>query len=237
MQMKPRSALLTVGLIAILVAAGCTILPVGASPAPVPTVQKTAMESTVVAPESADAAVAAAAPAGEEAADSVAAAPAEPMKKETNPDPLADYLANCPICTPLDGYSGVLSPEEIQGLQLSLNDEYHAAAVYSRILDDFGQIRPFSNILRAEFNHAASLERTYTAYGIPIPENPWMGAVEGFESVSAACSVGVEAEILNRDLYAILFASTDREDILRVYRALQSASEENHLPAFQRCAG
>jgi hypothetical protein len=34
-----------------------------------------------------------------------------------------------------------------------------------------------------------------------------------------------------------LFASTERADIHQVYTALQTASEQNHLSAFQRCAG
>jgi hypothetical protein len=60
--------------------------------------------------------------------------------------------------------------------------------------------------------------------------------VPKFKTLIEACKAGVDAEVINRDLYKRLFESTQREDISTVYRALQRASEENHLPAFQRCA-
>ena len=40
----------------------------------------------------------------------------------------------------------------------------------------------------------------------------------------------------DRELYDRIFASTDRDDIIIVYEALQRASNEKHLPAFERCA-
>ena len=45
----------------------------------------------------------------------------------------------------------------------------------------------------------------------------------------------VAAEIENGDMYDRLIAGTDRADILAVYRNLQAASQERHLPAFRRC--
>jgi hypothetical protein len=72
---------------------------------------------------------------------------------------------------------------------------------------------------------------------VQIPDNKWFGNAPKFQSVAEACKAGVDAEIVNRDLYTKLFETTKREDILVVYRALQKASEENHLPAFERCGG
>ena len=145
---------------------------------------------------------------------------------------------DCPICDmDMSQYGGPLSGEEVRGLLMALNDEYHAWAVYDQVIQDFGQVRPFVNIQRAEATHMDALEALFAAYGLPVPENPWPGNVAGFESVQAACVAGVEAEILNAELYDRLFASTEREDILTVYRSLQAASNDKHLPAFQNCAG
>ena len=149
----------------------------------------------------------------------------------------ANDAIDCLVCdVDLTGYTGPLTEAEIQGLLLALNDEYHAAAVYSQVIEDFGNVRPFTNILRAENSHIAAVTRLLERYGVPVPANAWLGNAPSFDSLTEACQVGVEAEILNRDLYTALFDSTDRVDIERVYSALQRASETKHLPAFQRCA-
>ncbi|HUF05181.1 MAG TPA: DUF2202 domain-containing protein [Aridibacter sp.] len=144
--------------------------------------------------------------------------------------------ALCRICD-LDhaAYKGPLSKEEIDGLLLALNDEYLAWATYDRVNKDFNDPRPFVNIQQAEGKHIERLKAVFTAYEVPVPENKWMGNVTGFKSLAEACKAGVDGEIANRDLYSRLFESTKKEDISLVYKALQSASEDNHLPAFQRC--
>ncbi len=144
----------------------------------------------------------------------------------------------CKICDlDLENYKGELKKEEIDGLLLALNDEYMAIATYSQINKDLNDPRPFINIKQAEEQHENRLKSLFETYKLPVPENKWIDNVPMFESVSDACKAGVEVEIANRDLYTRLFKSTEREDILMVYKALQRASEENHLPAFERCGG
>lgn len=144
----------------------------------------------------------------------------------------------CKICDfDFASYKGELKKEEVDGLLLALNDEYLALAIYERVNKDFNDPRPFINIRQAEARHAQRLKQLFEFYKIPVPENPWIGKAPKFQSVADACKAGVDAEIVNRQLYDKLFKSTAREDILIVYRALQRASEENHLPAFERCVG
>jgi hypothetical protein len=134
-------------------------------------------------------------------------------------------------------YKGELRKDEIDGLLLALNDEYLATATYQQVNKDLRDPRPFINIVQAEIRHADLLKGLLTKYDVSIPENPWPGNVTKFSDLDDACKAGVQAEILNRDLYTRLFKTTERKDILDVYRYLQRASEENHLPAFERCAG
>ena len=56
-----------------------------------------------------------------------------------------------------------------------------------------------------------------------------------YDSLCEACEAGVGAEIANGEMYNRLLDSTDREDILNVFRNLQEASQQRHLPAFKRC--
>jgi len=142
----------------------------------------------------------------------------------------------CRICDfDFASYKGELKKEEVDGLLLALNDEYLAMATYEQVNRDFNNPRPFVNIVEAEARHAARLKSLFALHQIPVPDNPWAGNVTKFTSLAEACRAGVQGEIANRDLYEKLFKSTAREDILIVYRALQRASEENHLPAFERC--
>ena len=149
--------------------------------------------------------------------------------------PSTEELA-CPICGAAAEYNGPLSEEEVTALYLALNDEYHAWAVYEQVIVDFGTVRPFTSIQHAEQNHISALVHLFEVYNLPVPDNPWIGQVAGFENLTAACSAGVEAEIANGALYDTLYTSTDRDDILDVYTALQRASLEKHLPAFMKCA-
>ena len=142
----------------------------------------------------------------------------------------------CPICATSENYDGPLTEDEVNALYLSLNDEYHAWAVYEQVIGDFGSVRPFTSIQNAEANHIAALLRLFDAYGLVAPDNTWIGQLEGFENLGAACTAGVQAEIANGGLYDTLLTSTERNDILDVYSALQRASLEQHLPAFMRCA-
>lgn len=161
----------------------------------------------------------------------------ENQDTKTTPTDKAEKT-ECKICDfDFENYKGELKKEEVEGLLLALNDEYMALATYQQINKDFNDPRPFINIQQAEARHIDRLKELFETYKINIPENKWVGATAKFESVAEACKAGSLAEIANRDLYTKLFDSTKREDILLVYKNLQRASEENHLPAFERCGG
>ena len=140
-----------------------------------------------------------------------------------------DHLSEFPV----EG----LSEDEIEALDLTINDEFKAEATYQKVLDTFGDIRPFSNIINAEKKHSDALAEIYGKYGLAIPENDWYDKVPEFDSVQEACQAGVEAEIENVALYDDLFAKVDNQDIIAVFTSLRDASQNNHLPAFERCAG
>jgi hypothetical protein len=129
-----------------------------------------------------------------------------------------------------------LTTTETDALRAALDDEYRAWATYDQVIADFGDRPPFSNIREAEARHIEALCVLYARYGLPVPENPWPGKVVRYASLHEACEAGVAAEIENGALYERLLASTQHPDILTVFRNLQEASQQRHLPAFQRCA-
>ena len=129
-----------------------------------------------------------------------------------------------------------LTALEIQALKEALDDEYRAWATYDQVIADFGNTPPFSNIRDAEARHIDALRTLFIHYGLPVPENPWPGSVTRYESLQAACEAGVTSEIHNGEMYGRLIGMTRRSDILIVLHNLRQASQERHLPAFERCA-
>lgn len=128
-----------------------------------------------------------------------------------------------------------LSDSEVNTLQEALDDEFKAWATYDRVIDDFGPIRPFINIRDSEARHIDALLGVFRNYGLTPPKNAWVGKTPHYESVSAACADAVQAEIDNADLYGRIMRSSERPDILTVFRSLHDASQQRHLPAFRRC--
>jgi hypothetical protein len=128
-----------------------------------------------------------------------------------------------------------LNKVEIDALLEALDDEYRAWATYDQVIHDFGEVRPFINIREAEARHIQALQFLFETYDIAIPENTWPGRVSRYKNINEACEAGVNGEIENGKMYERLLADTDKLDILSVFRNLQEASQERHLPAFQRC--
>jgi hypothetical protein len=130
----------------------------------------------------------------------------------------------------------MLNDTEVNALSETLDDEYKSFETYSQVILDFGEVRPFINIVDAEARHASSLLRLFEKYGVSPPANRWKGNTPRFSDIHTACTASVEGEIENVALYDKALKSTRRPDILAVYNALRSASQDRHLPAFQRCA-
>lgn len=146
----------------------------------------------------------------------------------------ADRSGMTPIV--VEGTARDLDGDEAEALMLALDDEYKAWSVYEQVIADFGSVRPFTNIQRAEENHIAALVTLFDRYGLDVPTNEWLGNVSTFDTLTEACEAGVQAEIDNAELYDQLFTMVDNPDIIQVFTSLQQASETKHLPAFERCA-
>lgn len=117
----------------------------------------------------------------------------------------------------------------------ALDDEYKARATYRKVIEKFGPIRPFINIVEAEERHVAALLTLFDRYGLPVPEDRWPASVTAPDTPAEACRCAVEAEKDNMALYDRLLAATQEPDVRRVLQNLQSASRDRHLPAFERC--
>lgn len=140
--------------------------------------------------------------------------------------------------------AATLSDGARTAIEAALEDEHRAEAFYAAVMTKFGEVRPFSNIIRAEQTHASELNALLQTYGLEQQTtNPHLGSPEVAalvpETLAEACKMGVDAEIANRDLYdkRLMPAVKDYADVQVVFAALRDASEYRHLPAFERCGG
>ncbi|MBK9749656.1 MAG: hypothetical protein IPO91_23155 [Chloroflexi bacterium] len=136
------------------------------------------------------------------------------------PDGVVDELPEDTVALMLDGWL----------------DEQHAYAVYTAVIAQFGDVRPFTNILSSEAQHIAAWETLFERYGIAVPEVPGFD-VPAFASLADACALGAAAEVANFDLYDSMLAAFEAyPDLTYVAEALRDASEYMHLSAFENCA-
>ena len=145
--------------------------------------------------------------------------------------------------------SSALEPEEVeaqedpalkailQAMEAAIQDEYKAQLIYAKVLDEFGPVLPFRNIIEAEARHAQALAGLFAARGYPVPESRWADdEIPVFPSVKAACQAGVVAEIENVEIYDGYLGLPLPDDVRFVFENNRAASLERHLPAFQRCS-
>ena len=144
---------------------------------------------------------------------------------------------DCLLVDNLEYPAGELSADVQQALDEAINDEYKALSTYEAVIAKLGSVRPFSMIKGAEEQHIASLKAIYDKYGLEVPANSWPSKVSAPATLQEACQVGVDAEIANAGLYRdkLLPVVSDYEDIVAVFENLMNASQEKHLPAFERC--
>lgn len=128
-----------------------------------------------------------------------------------------------------------LSQAEQDALKKAVLEEYGALNLYQSVIDQFGNVYPFSQIVLSEQQHINALVRQATKYGVEVPANPGLAEAPNFTSLTEACQAGVDAEIADAALYDELKPDVVHTDILRVFDNLQSASLDIHLPAFEAC--
>lgn len=126
-----------------------------------------------------------------------------------------------------------LSLEE--ALQRAFDDEVKAYATYSAVVEKFGAVFPFVNIIQAEQTHQNALMAVATAREITLVRNE-PESINLPKTLQECCELGVAAEIQNIQLYdELLLSVSEYPEVQDVFYRLQAASYNNHLPAFRKC--
>ncbi len=126
----------------------------------------------------------------------------------------------------------------LAAMERTIQDEYHAENIYLRVIADFGEVRPFVNVVNAEERHSEAIAGLYRNRALEVPASRWnLDNVPRFGSVTEACAAAVQAEKDNIALYDSFFAMDLPNDVRNVFTNNRFASLDKHLPAFESCAG
>jgi hypothetical protein len=120
-------------------------------------------------------------------------------------------------------------------ITMAINDEYLAHKEYEIILDAYGNINPFANIINAEVTHIEELLPLFEAYDIAVPVDNAANLVALPSTLQEAYETGVQAEVNNIGMYERFLQEDLPQDVRDVFEDLMAASE-NHLQAFSRNA-
>jgi rubrerythrin len=120
-----------------------------------------------------------------------------------------------------------------EALQRAFDDEVKAYETYSAVIEKFGAVFPFVNIIQAEQTHQEALLAVAAAHTVTlvrtVPET-----ISIPDTLRECCELGVAAEIQNIQLYnELLLHVKDFAEVQDLFYRLQAASYNNHLPAFR----
>jgi hypothetical protein len=114
--------------------------------------------------------------------------------------------------------------------------EYKARDTYRAIIDRFGPVKPFINIVEAEQTHIDALLTLFARYDIPVPSAPDPARILPPDTPLDGCREGIEAELQNVAMYdRLLGRDGEGRCADGAGEAQGAASRDHHLPAFRRC--
>ncbi len=131
-----------------------------------------------------------------------------------------------------DGALSTSSPTLTDMLTYAIQDEYTAKAEYEEIINQYGSIRPFTNIISAEETHISLLLPLFDQLNLTIPEDTSENHIIIPTTLIEAYQTGVTAEIKNIEMYDLFLEQDLPDDVRLVFEQLRNASI-NHLSAFQ----
>jgi hypothetical protein len=119
-----------------------------------------------------------------------------------------------------------------QMLTYAIQDEYLARAEYNFIINEYGPVRPFSNIIHAEEQHINMLVPLFTAYGFDVPKDNAEEHIVVPKDLKGALETCAQGEIDNIGMYETFLNKQLPDDVRDVFERLKNASG-NHLRAFR----
>lgn len=125
-----------------------------------------------------------------------------------------------------------LAPAHEQALRIAVYDEYEAFESYQAIIDTYGAVAPFSQLIQSEIKHYEALLALCETYGVAPPINDIKAVAP--KTLQECYEIAIAAEIDNIYMYDTLLPYVGNyQDIQDVFFKLQAASHNHHIPALR----
>ncbi|MBU4439519.1 MAG: hypothetical protein KJ779_08135 [Firmicutes bacterium] len=136
------------------------------------------------------------------------------------------------------GSAGALADDSYtleEMLTYAIQDEYAAQAEYSGIIDTYGAVKPYRNIVTAEAKHINALIPLFGDSNLAVPVNDAKAQVVVSDFLKQSYEIGINAEIQNIEMYNRFLKENLPTEVRTVFESLMNASQ-SHLAAFERAA-
>lgn len=128
-----------------------------------------------------------------------------------------------------------ISAEELVQLEgiltVLIQDEYNARAEYRALVQKFGEIAPFVNLIKSETNHIRALTQLFIVYGLDVPSDNGRASVVP-NTLAEVYTIEIKAENVNIELYKSFLEKDLPTNVKNVFNHLMNASE-SHLAIFE----
>ncbi len=131
----------------------------------------------------------------------------------------------------------IISQNVKDALSKALDNEYKLQSYYQAVINKFGDKRPFSMIIGAEDQHVAVITSLDEKYGVSPIANQWSGNLPSISTFQNACQTSASYEQSTISLLnGLLPQVSSYPDITQVFTNIKEASQNSHLPAFEKCS-
>jgi hypothetical protein len=121
----------------------------------------------------------------------------------------------------------------LETLDAATTSKYKTCALYRMVLQAFGPVQPFKDLLKLEEKYQMVLTGLARRYNYPLPADEWEGQVEIPVSFVEACEEAIQLELENDGLYISLMQDGLDPALQRVLLRMRNVSLSSHQPSFR----
>lgn len=121
-----------------------------------------------------------------------------------------------------------------EALISAIEDERQAQAYYAAVVARFGQVRPYTQLVKAEGRHEEILVRYCEQNGIEVPANQWATPTMPLPAtLEEVRQQSLAREVKNVEMYDEFLKTIKTPALVTIFENLRSASLDHHIPALK----
>ena len=121
----------------------------------------------------------------------------------------------------------------LNALDSALRSKFKTCALYRMVLQAFGPVQPFKDLLKIEEKYRLVLTGLARRYDRTLPVDEWEGQIAIPVSFVEACEEAIQLERENDRLYTALLDRMEEPALSRVITRMRNVSQISHQPSFK----